>query len=155
MKLTNTVLILTLLLGVAPVAIGQTTLDSAATSEILEKLVAQRPTTWLPAGTIVAKHHEYRAPDVTSSAVVDAAIQEEIQAYQNTVSKVEQSEELQKLYLDAIPFNTRYELANQYTMDSKVVLMSASELMFSTTPPMSVLWVICGDSIFMATGYPT
>lgn len=122
MKRTQIMLVIALLLGMAPVVVGQTTLDSAATSEILEKLISQRPSTWLPAGTIVAKHHEYRAPEVTDSAEVDTAIQEEIQAYQNTTSKVEQSEEMQKLYLDAIPFNTRYELANEYTMDSKVIV---------------------------------
>ncbi len=122
MRLSRVILLMVVLSSMTSIAIGQTALDRAGTSEILDELVARRPTTWLPAGTIEAKHHEYRAPKVIDAAEVDAAIQDEIQAYQNTTSKIERSEELQKLYLDAIPFNTRYELANEYTMDSKVIV---------------------------------
>ncbi|UCD52925.1 MAG: hypothetical protein JSW27_09845, partial [Phycisphaerales bacterium] len=111
-KYVTTALIVTLC--VAAVANGQRTLERTEALEILEKLASQRLTTWLPAGTIEARHQEFRAARVTSSAEIEAAIQSEIQAYQARADRIVKTEELQKLYLDAIPFNTRYRLANEY-----------------------------------------
>jgi Peptidase C39 family len=106
----------------ATIASGQRTLEKTEALEIIEKLTSQRPTTWLPAGTIEAKHQKFRAARVTDSAQVNAAIQQEVQAYQTSADTIVRAEELQKQYLDAIPFNTRYALANEYNMSSSVTV---------------------------------
>jgi peptidase C39-like protein len=122
MKCAYVTLVALVTLCAATVTNGQRTLAKTETLEIIDKLTSQRPTTWLPAGTIEAKHQEFRAARVTDSAQVDAAIQQQVQAYQSSASKILRAEELQKQYLEAIPFNTRYAMANEYNMTSSVTV---------------------------------
>ena len=97
-------------------------LDRAETLQILQKLTSQPKKTWIPAGTIKATHEEYKAPKTTDADAVNSQINQEIQDYQNNPNKPEVAEELRQMKLDAIPFNVRYELSNEYTMNSNVVV---------------------------------
>ena len=118
MKLASVSLAVCLVLCAAITTRGQDRLESNDARQIVEELVSRRLTTWLPAGTVQAKHQRFRAARVTNTAEVDAAIQREIQGYEADASKLVRTEELQKDYLDAIPFNTRYQMANEYNMTS-------------------------------------
>lgn len=122
MKLRYLAVVITSILCLATVTSAQRTLEKTEALEILENLAERGVTTWLPAGTIEATHQEYRAARITDSAQVDAAIQQAVQGYQTKTDRIERTEELQKLHLDAIPFNVRYGLANESTMDSSVVV---------------------------------
>ena len=116
------VLAAALCLSLAAMASAQRTLERAEILEIFQELTDQPRRTWIPAGTIEAAHQEYAPAKTTDPALISREIEERVQAYQNSTSKIERSEELQKLKLDAIPFNVRYELANEYAMTSTVVV---------------------------------
>ena len=89
---------------------------------IFDKLTSQPKNMWISAGTIEAVHDEYRAAKTTDQAKINNQINQEIQEYQNSLAKTELTEELQEMKLEAIPFNVRYELSNEYSMNSNVVL---------------------------------
>lgn len=122
MKLTYLTVVVASVLCLATITSAQRTLERTEALEILDKLADRGVTTWLPAGTIKATHQEYRAARITDAAKVDAAIEQEIQQYQAQTEKAQRTAEMQELYLDAIPFNVRYGLANEYTMNSNVVV---------------------------------
>jgi hypothetical protein len=54
--------------------------------------------------------------------VVNGQANKEIQQYQSDPNKRELTQELQKIKIDAIPFNTRYRLSNEYTMSSMAIV---------------------------------
>jgi len=117
--LTITVISL-LLMGSSALADRQ--LQRSEILEIFERVTSQPTRAWIPAGTIRAAHEEYRAPETTSSSAINGQIQQEIQEHQNNPGKQVLTEELQKMALDAIPFNVRYRLSNEYTMNSTVLV---------------------------------
>jgi hypothetical protein len=97
-------------------------LDRGEILQIFEKLTSQPQKAWLPAGTIEAEHEEFKAAKTANTAEINRQITEQIREYQNNPNKRELSIELQKMKIDAIPFNVRYKLSNKYTMNSKVVV---------------------------------
>jgi len=103
-------------------ALADRELSRAEVLQIFEQLTSQPRRTWIPAGTINATHEEYRAPKVTGPNEIEARIREKVRQYQNDPNKPERTESLQKMRLDAIPFNVRYRLSNEYTMSSNVVI---------------------------------
>jgi hypothetical protein len=106
-------------LCLSPVAISQRTLDEAQTEDILRQLTSKSYTTWVAAGTIEATHQEYGAPKITDSATINNEIANAVRQYQQNTSKRELTTEMQKMALDAIPFNVWYKLANEYSMVSR------------------------------------
>lgn len=92
--------------------------------QIFQQLTNQPGKTWLPACSIKAAHQEYKAAKTTDANEINSRIQQSIAEYQNSSNKRELTESLQKMELDAIPFNVRYELSNEYTMNSSVVVKS-------------------------------
>jgi len=115
MKTTRATIFLTtaFCLCLATVASGQRVLERAEILEILKELTSQPRQTWIPAGTIEATHEEYGAPDTTDAAKISSEIESQLRTYQSSDSRIELTEDLQKLKLDAIPFNVRYEMANE------------------------------------------
>ena len=111
-----------LILSVTCAAFADRDLSRTEILQIFQQLTSQPKTTWLPAGTIEATHSEYRAPKITDTSELTARINQKITEYQNDTNKRELTEELQTLAASAIPFNVRYELANEYTMDTQVVV---------------------------------
>ena len=103
-------------------ALADRALDRAEILQILENLTSEPTKTWITSGTITARHEEYRAPKTIDSDVINQRIDEEKQDYLDNPSKPELKEEHQLLRLEAIPFNVRYELSNEYTMVSEVVI---------------------------------
>jgi len=103
-------------------ALADRTLDGAEILQIFKTLTSRPRKTWIPAGTIEATHEEYRAPKTTDPGEINRQISQEVQAYQSNPNKRELTPELQKMMLDAIPFNVRYRLSNEYTMNSTVVV---------------------------------
>jgi hypothetical protein len=93
-------------------------LDRSEILLLFERLASEPRNTWISAGTVEASHEEYRAAEVTDEDRIKTMISENVAEYQANSNKPEQTEYLQKLRLDAIPFNTRYELSNEYTMSS-------------------------------------
>ncbi|NQT02941.1 MAG: hypothetical protein HQ580_13015 [Planctomycetes bacterium] len=107
-------------LAISCIAFADRQLDRAEILQIFEKLTSQPRNTWISAGTIEAAHEEYMAPKITNVTEIDNQILETIKEYQSNPNKRELTEELQKMRLDAIPFNVRYRLSNKYTMNSNV-----------------------------------
>ena len=97
-------------------------LDGGEIEQILQQLTSQPRETWISAGVIEARHQEYRSPKVTDVNEIKAQIRQKITTYMGNPNKVERTEGLQKARLDAIPFNARYELANEYTMNTSVIV---------------------------------
>ncbi len=103
-------------------ALAERQLDSGEIEQILQQLTSQQKESWIPAGVIEAQRQEYRAPTTTDVNEIKSKIKQKITEYMGKPDKVERTEGLQKARLDAIPFNTRYELANEYTMNSSVIV---------------------------------
>lgn len=115
-------LAVTLLLSVSCGAFADRALERAEILQILQELTSQPRNTWIPAGTIEATHEEYRAPKTTTLSEISSQINQKIAEYQNSPNKREKTEDLQKMKLDAIPFNVRYKLSNEYMMNSTVLV---------------------------------
>jgi hypothetical protein len=105
--------------GLSAIALADRPLSTTEASEILAALADQARSKWIAAGTIEATHQEYVAAQVTDPAVINAEIQKAVNNYQPNPAW---TPEMQKMALDAIAFNVRYKLANEYTMSSNVTL---------------------------------
>jgi hypothetical protein len=110
------------LLSITWVALADRSLDRDEIVQIFQQLTSEPRQTWIAAGTIEAVHDEYKAPKMIDANEVASQIQEKIQHYQSDPNKRELTEHLQKMQLDAIPFNVRYRLLNEYTMNSTVLI---------------------------------
>ena len=116
--------IITLLISafLTPTVRADRSLEKAEISRIFKILTDQPRKTWISSGTILATHEEYRAPKTTDADKIDDRINEEIQEYQAKTDKTQVAARMQKTKLDAIPFDVRRELSNEYTMNSNVVV---------------------------------
>lgn len=114
------VLLLAVYFGVP--ACAQRVLYRSEVLEVIEQLTSAGRQTWIPAGTIEAKHQQYKAPRTTDASLVDDKIAQAVRDYQNADHRPERTPELQKQRLDAIPFNVRYELSNESSTTSSVLL---------------------------------
>ncbi len=97
-------------------------LPKAEILQIFEIVTGQPRKTWISSGTISATHEEYRTPKTTDADEINDRITAAIQAYRAKTDKAQVAARMQKMKLDAIPFNVRYELSNEYTMSSSVVV---------------------------------
>jgi len=127
--LTMTIIVMSVF-GVCSSALADRPLERAEILELFENLTAQPRTTWISSGMIQAVHTEYSAPKTTDEEEITEAINEQMQAYLDKPDKAQVTEELQKMKLEAIPFNVRYKLSNEYTMVSNVVLRYDGERFF-------------------------
>ena len=121
MRRTRTMMTLVLILMVIGPALAGEALDKTTPLAIIESLTSQSRKTWIPAGTILAKHREYRAAQTANSAEISKEIERQLADYRND-PRPEVGAELQKMRVEAIPFNVRYWMSNEYTMDSSVVV---------------------------------
>ncbi len=104
------------------IASADRTLERAEILQILSRLTNQPQKTWITAGTIQAIHEDYKAPKVIDANIVESAIRAKIQGYSNNPDRPKHNEEMLKMDFDAVPFNTRYEMSNESTMKSSVVV---------------------------------
>ncbi|MFA5252115.1 MAG: hypothetical protein WC454_05985, partial [Phycisphaerae bacterium] len=122
MKTGSLTLIAVFLLFVNSAAFADRPLEKAEVLQIFQKLTNKPRKTWIAAGTIKAAHEEYRAPQTLDANMVNEQINKDVRQYQNSPQKRELTEEMQKMRIDAEPFNTRYRLSNEYSMSSKVIV---------------------------------
>jgi len=115
-------LVVALLLSVSITAFADRQLDREETLQVLQRLTSQPRKAWISAGTIEATHEEYRAPKTTDPNEINNRISQKIAEYQSDPAKQPLTENLRKMKLDAIPFNVRYKLSNEYTMLSAVTV---------------------------------
>lgn len=120
MRTPSVALIVLLVLSAAVATHAQQILDDGETLDILDKLTGRNQSTWIPAGVMEATRQTYIAPVTTDEDEIERQIQQEIKAFQAYPDEILKSDELQKMYLEAIPFNVRYRLANECTMTSNV-----------------------------------
>jgi hypothetical protein len=120
MRTWNTRLTIIAVLCLSPTVWGQRTLSNAEIQQILQQVTSRSRQTWLPAATIQAIHQEYGAPKTTDQSTIRNEIDKAVREYQNNPNKKEKTAALQKMALDAIPFNVRYKLSNDYHMKSRV-----------------------------------
>jgi len=122
MKTKQILLAVVFFLSFSCAAFADRELDRTEILQVFERLTSQPRKTWIPVGIIEAIHEEYRAPKTTDPNETNNQISKKVQEYQNNPDKRELTESLQKMKLDAIPFNVRYELSNEYTMNSTVTV---------------------------------
>ncbi|MGB8225746.1 MAG: cysteine peptidase family C39 domain-containing protein [Sedimentisphaerales bacterium] len=122
MKTKYFTLVYVLLLSVSCTAFADRALEREEILQIFQHLTSQPKKTWIPVGIIKAVHEEYRAPKTTDTNEINNQINKEITEYQKNSNKRELTEDTQKMKLDAIPFNVRHKLSNEYTMNSSVIV---------------------------------
>lgn len=122
MKNPSIALILALVLSITVSSQAQRVLDEDETLDILKELTRRGRTTWISAGVIEASHEAYVAPTTTDEDAIERQIQQEIKSFEANPDEILCSEELQASYLEAIPFNVRYRLANESTTSSSEVV---------------------------------
>jgi hypothetical protein len=122
MKVKHFIAVSVFLLLVSSAAFADRPLDRAEILQIFQQLTSQPKKTWIPAGTIKTTHEEYRSPKTTDINEINGRIKEEIAEYQNNPNKGELTEDTQKMKLDAMSFNVRHKLSNEYTMNSSVIV---------------------------------
>jgi hypothetical protein len=103
-------------------ALGQGPLSQGEIQKILQEVTNRPRNTWLRAGTIQATHKEFGAAKTTNQTTVQNEINKAIQEYNGNPNKKEKTPGLQKMALDAIPFNVRYRLSNESAMTSHVTV---------------------------------
>ena len=101
-----------------PVISADRVLERREILGILESLTARPYKTWIAAGTIAGELEEYRAPKLSTATDIVSVINQRESEYLANPDKLERVGYLQAMRLAAIPFNTRYELLNEYTMRS-------------------------------------
>ena len=120
MKVRIMVFLAIMLIVIGP-AVADEAFNATEATAIIKDLLSQAQTTWIPAGTILARHEEYRAAQTTDEAEISKEIERQLDEYRDNLNpKV--SPEAQKFRIEAIPFNTRYWMSNEYTMNSTVLM---------------------------------
>ncbi len=122
MKMNHFISAIVLVLLTSCLAFADRPLERAEVLQVFEKLTSQPRKTWIPAGTIQATRKEYRTPEITDLSEINSRTKGRIAEYQNRPDKRELTENMQKMKLDAMPFNVRYELSNKYMMSSTVTV---------------------------------
>ncbi|MBN1764517.1 MAG: hypothetical protein JW860_04605 [Sedimentisphaerales bacterium] len=114
--------LLVILLTTQEITLAQRVLEPDEIHSILKTITSHPRRTWIPAGTITAKHDEYKAPLTTDPDVIDAQIHLEQQNYLNQADSPEKADKLRVLKFQAIPANVRYKITNEYSMQSNVII---------------------------------
>jgi len=122
MKVARFLFVIVFSVGLSSVGLGARQLEEVEVLQILQELTKEPKRTWMTAGSIEAIHDEYKAAKTTDLNEINAQISQKINDFQNVSNETILSEEFHKMKLDAVPFNTHYELSNEYSMTSVVTL---------------------------------
>ena len=122
MKSVSFLLTIVTSLCLSAAAWGQQTLSSGDIQKILQEVTSQPRKTWISVGTITATHQEHGAAKTTDATTIQSEINKAVQQYNASTNKIVQTAELQKMKLDAIPFNVRSNLSNEWAMSSHVTV---------------------------------
>jgi hypothetical protein len=104
-----------IVLGLSIRLLSQETLSRSEVSDIVDQLIQQQRTSWIQTGTMEVRHIEYRAPVLTDPAAIEAKIAQALADFESNPGRIVKTEELQDQKREAIPFNVRYEYANEIT----------------------------------------
>ncbi len=121
MKTTTVLCAIVVAACLSSAAFSQTTLDKATIDSILKELTSRPRKTWISAGTIRGTHYERRDPVITDSATIEEEVAEAVSRYEADAAKNE-SVTPPATMLKVIQFNTKYKLANVYTMTTTEVV---------------------------------
>lgn len=121
-KTTAKIVVVLSVLAICSTSRADRVLERTEILQLFADLTENPKSTWISSGIIAATHTEYRAPQTTDESTINEAIEQELQVYLANPDKPQQTEELQKMKSEAIPFNVRYRLSNEYTMVSDVVV---------------------------------
>ncbi len=122
MKKTWILWLLTVLAWVTPL-LADRVLEPAEIDSILQQLTSSSSgRTWISEGVIEAIHEEYEAAKTLDEGHIFQQIEQARQEYIAKPDKHELDGDLQKMKLDAIPFNVRYKLSNESKMTTKEVV---------------------------------
>ena len=97
---------------------GQDRLNEKQVSCVLEELLHDTSPAWIKTGTIKATHIEYRAAKTTEETRIQERIIQEAQRQKQVENSPYLVSWLQEMQLEALPFNVRYKLSNEYTMET-------------------------------------
>lgn len=114
-----------LLIGVSLVSARE--LERSEVIDLFSQLTSNPQKTWIDTGTIIAVHQRYQAPKTTDEAVISNRISQALSEYINTKDNPVKGEGLKKKKLDAIPFNVRHRLSNEFTMVTNNVMKFSGE----------------------------
>jgi hypothetical protein len=103
-------------------SLSQETLSRSEILDIVDQLMRQPRRTWIQTGTLDISHTEYKAPRLTDSAEIEERVQQAISDFPNNPLKKARAAGWQKKMLEALPFNTRWELGNESTMTTHELL---------------------------------
>ena len=118
----NVLLVIVLLLSLSITAFADRQLEREETLQVLQQITSQPRKAWISAGTIEATHEEYKAPKITDPNRIKNQISQTIAEHQSDPAQQSLTENPRKMKLDAIPFNVRYKLSNEYAMLSAVTV---------------------------------
>jgi len=99
----------------AQVATGQQILRQSELKAVIQQITKNPRQTWLGQGSLRVVHTRYQAPAIVDEQEMQAKIKEEIELYTSNTDKAQKTDDLQARFLEAIPFNTRYDLQNEST----------------------------------------
>ncbi len=107
------VLSVVIVLSLSILSLSQETIGRSEVLDIVDQLIQQQRTSWIRTGTMEVRHTEYRAPIITDAVALEARIQQALADFDGNPGKIVKTEHLQAQKREAIPFNTRYEYANE------------------------------------------
>ncbi len=96
-------------------AAAQENLTKSELASLIQQLAGSPKKPWLAHGSIRSVHTRYRAPGVQNEEEILAMIARRTEDYRNNPEKAQKTGSLQAKFLEAIPFNVRYDCQNEST----------------------------------------
>lgn len=104
-----------LVFGQMSAAAAQKSLTKPQLEALIRRLTENPRETWLSKGSLKAVRTHHQAPAVLNEDEILAIIEEKIEDYKSNPTKPQKDPLLQAKYLQAIPFNVRYDYQNAST----------------------------------------
>lgn len=103
------------ILMLGQIASAERILTESQLESLIQKLTENPRRTWLTQGSLKVVHTYYQAPAVLDEQEILSMIAEKTDDYNNNPEKAQKSAFLQAKFLEAIPFNVRYDHQNEST----------------------------------------
>lgn len=119
--------ILVIALALSTTVLAQRVLERTEVLNLFGQLTTNPQKTWIPAGTITATNEQFNAAKTIDTGEVALKIQNKVSDYQKTPDTHLKDASLQKMKLDATPFNVKYDLTNESHMTTHSVMKFAGD----------------------------
>ncbi|NQV34197.1 MAG: hypothetical protein HQ515_16000, partial [Phycisphaeraceae bacterium] len=103
------------ILMLGQMASAQRILTKSQLESLIQKLTENPRQTWVTRGSLKVVHTYYQAPAVLNEQAILSMIAEKTEDYNNNPAKAQKAAFLQAKFLEAIPFNVRYDHQNEST----------------------------------------